>query len=278
MILAPDYVEAERQARLANAAELRENLRSPDLKEKVNKWSKRNGFEPEFVTYKFLTDDTFALNFIKDPVKQSFHQRIAAEHLRTRVPLISRFTMLPAGGTMALYAVNGLVVNGETISQTSASHGKSIDFEWVFDYRGKTLKVLATHKHTKENGGGQDLQYEDVRKFLVEAKLSKSLDTFYFAICDGPYYQRPYASQASRVAALNVDCVGPRARACTIGEIPGIYGGVVEEWMSHHRLTPNAELTADLEALRNHNVLGTEIPAVKQAAPSEAPDQQVLDL
>lgn len=246
MISPPDYIQAEKNARLENAESLRANLTSSDVLKKIKSWALKHNLEPEFVLYKVKTDDTFALYFIKDPVKQTFHQKVAAKHLKDNVPCISNFEVLPAGGANAQYVVRGMVVTGSTVSGATTSHGKSIDFIWYFSYLEKTLRVVATHKHTKDDGGGQDLQFADVRRFLEEASFSHDPNTVFLAICDGPYYQR-----CSRITTLNEDCPGRRSAACTIEDVPMRYAYFIRTWLNHHRLEPDAGLLSDLALLES---------------------------
>lgn len=250
MIIPPDYIQAERDARLANAEKLRSNLTSTDIREKILSWAYKYSLDENLVLYKVKTDDTFALHFIKDPVKQTFHQKIAANHVAS-LPLVSDFEVLPSGGTAAQYVVHGMIVPGSTLQESTTSHGKSIDFSWYFSYQGKRLRVVATHKHTKDNGGGQDLQFADVKRFLEEAAFSHGQDTAFLAICDGPYYQRPYGTRRSRIAALNEDCPGRRSKACAIGGLPSVYRELIQTWLTHHRLSPDAALVALLEQLQS---------------------------
>lgn len=245
MILAPNYAELEQAARLKNARKLRSQLNSPAVQMKIENWAARWGLEPEFVRYRLLTDDVFALHFAIDPTRQTFHQKVAAKHI-ANLPLVECFEQLPSGGASAEYVVHGLVVRGETVTTATNHHGKSIDFKWSLTIAERTLKVVATHKHTKSEGGSQDNQFADVKRFLDEAKFCRDHDTALLAICDGPYYTRPYDGKDSRLLALEHDYPGPRSRVCTIETLPGVYSSLVGQWVNHHKL----DLTKDqLDAL-----------------------------
>lgn len=247
MIAPPDYAFAEKQARLENAELLRARLTAPDVVLKIQNWAERYGFEPEFIRFKVLTDDTFALQFIKDPAKQSIHQRVAAEHIRTKIPLVEEFKTPPSGGSKALYVVRGMYVEGSTLHAATNNHGKSIDFMWSYTKAGKTLRVFATHKHTKEEGGSQDNQFADIKRFLSEAQSCKNVDVLFLAICDGAYYQNPYNKRATRLQALAEDNPGPRTRACTIGDLPCVWGNELAVWMETQKLTPTPEESAAIQ-------------------------------
>lgn len=251
MILGPDYDQIELAARRANAEKLRESPNSRDVQTKINSWAARFGLEPEFVRYKFLTDDTFALNFVKDPGRQTMHEALAATHIKTRIPFVSHFEKLPSGGASALYVVDGgLVIPGEQLHATTSVHGKSIDFRWTFSKEGKVLSVCCTHKHTKEGGGSQDNQFMDVKRFMQAARDCRDHNAVFLAICDGAYYQQAYDRRPSRIAALNEDFNGRRLRACCINELSSVYASFVERWMEFHKMSLTEDEAGELARMR----------------------------
>lgn len=229
MIVPPDYDREEKAARLANAEELRNDINSPSVVNKIASWAARNSLEPEFVRFKVLTDDTFALHFAKDPGRQSLHQKVAARHIRDVVPLVEQFRALSAGGPDAEYVVNGMVVNGAAWKNIQGE-GKSIDFRWSLTRAGKTFTVYATHKHTKDEGGSQDNQHADVRLFLEAAQRCTDPNVLFVAICDGPYYLRASGTGRTRLAELEANYARRRVRVCNIAALPAIYGNAVREW------------------------------------------------
>lgn len=62
---------------------------------------------------------------------------------------------------------------------------KTIDFMW----KTKNFQIYASHKYTKEGGGGQDNQYKDLQEFIKEANQSNLNNTLFLSIADGGYYQ-----------------------------------------------------------------------------------------
>ncbi len=245
MIAAPDYEALVQQARLANIEKLRGQMNSPQVNFKLASWAQRYGVEPEFVRYKTLTDDLFAVQFAADPAKQSIHQKIAATHIQ-KLPLIQGFESLPAGGDAAEFLISGLVVLGKSLKKATNRHGKSIDFRWGVSAGGEQLTVYVTHKHTTAEGGSQDNQFADVKAFLEEAQRCKFADTAFIALCDGPYYsEREYSEHPSRIAAMRADYSGPRSRICGIQELPGVYAELIHTWLAAH---PRVQVDADLKA------------------------------
>lgn len=249
MIIPPDFDQAEKQARLENAELLRANLNAEEVSRKIASWAKKYSLEPEFVRYKVLTDDTFALHFVKDPAKQSIHQKVAAQHIKTKIPLVEEFATPPGGGANALYVVRGLVVAGSTLHAATNDHGKSIDFLWSYSRAGKTLRVYATHKHTKEEGGSQDNQFADVKRFLKEAVACRDPNVLFVAICDGDYYLLPYDSRGSRLQTLVEDFPGKRTASCSIAGLPNVWGSALAQWLKDHSLTPTAQEEAAITML-----------------------------
>lgn len=229
MIAPPDYESEEKSARLANAEELRNDINSPPVENKIANWAARNSLEPEFVRYKVLTDDTFALHFAKDPGRQSLHQKVAARHIRDVIPLVEKFKALSSGGPDAEYVVNGMVVNGATW-KTIQGEGKSIDFRWSLTREGKVFTVYATHKHTKDEGGSQDNQHADVRLFLEAAQRCADPNVLFIAICDGPYYLRASTPGRTRLNELKSNYGRRRVRACNIAALPEVYAAALQEW------------------------------------------------
>lgn len=252
MIPGPDFELAEKQARLANAEKLRANLNAPDVQQKVRNWAERYSLEPEFVRYKVLTDDTFALTFAKDPIRQTLHQQVAAEHIKSRIPLVENFTSLPSRGPSAEYVLSGMVIGGAEVAPATNSHPKSIDFKWDFTFNGRTLRIFASHKHTRQEGGSQDNQYSDIRLFMEQARPCHNQNHLFLAICDGEYYQRrPGAGGLTRIATLNRELAGDRCCACTTAELPMVYGAFLERWFTHIKLSPDGLTVEALMSLKD---------------------------
>jgi hypothetical protein len=249
VIAPPDYDREEKTARLANAEELRNDINSPSVVNKIASWAARNSLEPEFVRFKVLTDDTFALHFAKDPGRQSLHQKVAARHIRDVVPLVEQFKALSAGGPDAEYVVNGMVVNGAAWKNIQGD-GKSIDFRWSLTRGGKTFTVYATHKHTKDEGGSQDNQYADVRLFLEAAQRCTDPNVLFIAICDGPYYLRAAGTGLSRLAELSSNYGRRRVRACNIAALPALYSAALCEWAEFAGVVLSTDDEAKLQMMR----------------------------
>lgn len=244
MIQPPDYEQEVREKRIANIYDLWGNPNSPDVAEKIKKFASRTGLDEHFVRYNLLTNELFAMHFAKDPSRQSKHQTIAARHIREAIPLTEGFKVLPASGDNALYVINGQIQPGKEVHANTRNHGKSIDFSWSLTFAGKTLEVYAAHKHTSEEGGAQQNQYQDLQQFLSQAQSCVNPQKLFLALCDGPFYQRALDThgQSTRIELMNRDYHGERVRACSLAELPQVYAEFIRAWLDHNKLSMSPEL------------------------------------
>lgn len=188
-----DYESAYKIALDQNISEVREAILEddPSMRVKLENYAEKFGIPIRFLKHKILSDNLFANSFIKDPSKQSLHQKVAADFIES-INCVEDFCQLPAGGQNARYICDdGTVRMGENSGQA-----KSIDFYWVYD--GNIY--YAAHKHTSEEGGAQDNQFKDLQLFLENASKSKLASTFFLAIGDGDYYQKRYRNGSEEYA------------------------------------------------------------------------------
>ncbi|PZS93375.1 hypothetical protein [Stenotrophomonas maltophilia] len=221
-----DYAAKEAEAIQANLANLRRRLKSGklgrDLDLKINNFALRYNLEVDLIRYKLLHDDLFQLTFIKDPARQSLHEKEAFNYLKS-LPGVINPQRLPSKGPGSKYVNGGTVQTFEQIEGV-AGRSKSIDFEWIMARPdGTRVSCFATHKHTKECGGSQDNQFKDVQSFMEKVKSQTSTRFYFFAICDGAYYERPLGTHTSHHDYLNAFFAGPRSKAVTINTLAGFF-------------------------------------------------------
>ena len=165
-----DYVKEEKEELHKNISLIREEIEKgigPDLKEKIKRFALKYDLSEKLIKHKVQKDDLFVLCFIKEPNRQSFHQRLAVNFIKS-IPNITDFELLPVGGPNALYIISGQLQHGANI--TTSQKPKSIDFLWKYATRGSGLvSFYAAHKYTKEGGGAQDNQFNDIKSFLENA-------------------------------------------------------------------------------------------------------------
>lgn len=179
-----DYVAGLKIQLQKNIEEVRQDVLSGDKKMmvKIQNHAEKYDLPVEFVKHKILFDNIYANVFAKDPGRQTIHQTLAAEYIKS-IPGVEDFEILPASGPDALYVVNGVVGHENEVDKTIA---KSIDFHWKYD----GIEFFASHKYTKDEGGAQDNQYHDLLIFVRNAAMSSDVGKRFLAIADGPYYQR----------------------------------------------------------------------------------------
>lgn len=178
------YEKEEVLMREINKKNLLKNIKKRKYQEKIKKYAEKFNYEVNYLEQILLEDDFLINSISKDPTKQNFQEKIAKEFLEKNIEGIKNFEILPKNGEKSKYLANGVLLTKEEL--TTDNHTKSIDFYWEY----KDYKFYATHKYTKESGGAQDNQYDDVKKFLSHAKQYTKKGVFFIAICNGNYYKK----------------------------------------------------------------------------------------
>ena len=156
--------EREKELRLKNILEVRQNINHADYQLKVINFSEKTGFSVEDIVNKIMTDDMFVFFFAKDPKKQNFTEKLVAELLKVE--------KLPASGKNCIRFNQ----DGDIVATNNGDVSKSADFY--------INGVYYTQKYTYESGGAQDNQYNDVRDFLIKGSKKYKVG----AIVDGAYW------------------------------------------------------------------------------------------
>lgn len=180
-----------------NIKQLQKEIDTKQTKTKIDNWAKKFQLNPLEVRQKIIDDDIFSLHYIIEPARQSFHEKLAAGYIK-KFPNVSNFENLPNSGK------NALVVHGGSIipkKESQSNAGKTVDFEWDTD----GYKCYASHKYTKDGGGAQDNQYNDLRDFMENSRQNNNDNIRFFAICDGEYYQHKDSNGYTKIEILNRD-------------------------------------------------------------------------
>ena len=249
MLKTLDYGVEEKKARTENVAKLLAELDTSATSVKILNFADKFDLDPLDVKEKIKSDSMFALNFIKDPLKQSLHEDLAAKHIENELPLVRGFQQLPTRGENALYVQDGEIVSGADLE--GEFKGKSLDFTWHYACEGHRLDVYAMHKHTKAEGGSQDNQYTDLKLFLEAASSNTNKDNLFIAICDGPYYQRTVNS-STRIDTLNTHFAGEQGVACSIDQLPTVWHQSLNNWKTHHDIEIDDADTVEYLILDEH--------------------------
>lgn len=156
--------QKERELIENNFLDLRKNIDDKDYNEKIKNYCEKFHFDYNEVKNKILNDDIIASFFIKEPSRQNFTEKLAASLLK--------ITTLPQQGKNSIRFTS----TGEITSKKSTNVSKSADFYFNNTYY--------TQKYTRDNGGAQDNQYNDVVDFLIKGSIKNKVG----AIVDGPYW------------------------------------------------------------------------------------------
>lgn len=180
-------------------------LNEKETIEKIEKYALENDYSVNYIIQKLHEEPLLIDLFVKNPTKQGIHEKIAYDIL-SKIDDFKNVDLLPKRGNSSLYITNGIIINGKEL--TTKEKTKSIDF--YFEY--KDYSVYATHKYTKESGGSQDNQFNDVKYFLENAIKNTVKNNIFVAIVDGEYYTEKKADNTTKKDELllktkNTNCI-----------------------------------------------------------------------
>lgn len=219
-------------------------------------FAERKGLSEEVIRHWLCTNDFAAYYFAKDPAKQTSHQLIAGNWIKS-LPFVTQFQTLPAGGDNALHIIGGRVV--KAIDLTNKNHPKSIDFSWEVSFSDpsyKKLQFYASHKYTKEGGGAQDNQFNDLYSFTEEASgLQKDNNTRILSLADGEFYNKQRKdSSMTRLQELNYLLKGNKfVGAMTCSKLPQYLATQIQEHISKHKYMLNTKEQHWLKILQDQS-------------------------
>ena len=207
----PDYDAIEQDMWQQNASSVPCKLKAGDdsLLRKIETYIWRFGYPLKVVRKKILKDKMFAALFSKEPRRQGFHEKIAADWLKEEEG-ISGFEILPKSGKNAFYIDS----DGEIRKGMKNPSSKSLDFHWT----SGGIEFFAAHKYTKEGGGNQDSQFKEMKDLLSNFQKSAEIDNVLVVIVDGPYYTDSKMDELRRFLRDRP----PKSYACPIQDVPGI--------------------------------------------------------
>ena len=160
-----DFEYLERQICRQNLFLVKQEVQeqSPKLKKRILHFSSQFGVPENRFWDELKADPTGPLASILElePRRQNIHEKHAAEFI-TKMDHVSDFEKLPATGKNALYLNSDgqFVSRGQLGGATKPS--KSLDFRWITD----GIVCLAAQKYTKEGGGNQDSQFNEMVQLL----------------------------------------------------------------------------------------------------------------
>ena len=183
----PDFGAIERQQNIDNLQAMASEIadRSRRLSERVSNWAARVNL-PEARFWEALEADPggpLAAMLAMEARRQNVHEKAVADYVAS-LSLVAEFSKLPSSGNNACYInADGLVVTGSQLAGATKP-SKSLDFRWVTG----VVTCYAAQKYTKEGGGNQDSQYNEVQRLLRNFQQRTTNDTALIILVDGDYY------------------------------------------------------------------------------------------
>jgi len=155
-------------------------------------------------------DDVAAYSYAKDPLKQNFAELFQHDYLRD-VKGKSAITKMSGGGKKAYYLIDSQMVTGLSKKPSGSNSTKSIDFQCDNEYYYA--------KHTSSEGGAQDNQCDDGKRFIEQANIYVSQhddDKVFILLVDGAYYSD---ARKNKIRAMIASEHKHRVRVCGCDEV-----------------------------------------------------------
>ena len=180
------YEEIKKQKIKENLDYFKQNFRNKDFQLKILKHCIKFEIPKDEIIKRIEEGDLITISlFSKDPSKQNFYEKTAAEFI-SNINEVHNFKNLPGSGKNTIFIVDDEIGPSKIKKQTEFEI-KSIDFSWEF--ATNNIACYAFHKYIKENGGAQDNQFNDVLSCIKAAKSkTKNSNHKVLFICDGEYF------------------------------------------------------------------------------------------
>jgi adenine-specific DNA-methyltransferase len=208
-----DFAANEHQQNLDNLNEVANEIaqRTERLRTRILHFSDQFGI-PEDDFWGALEADPagpLAAVLAREARRQNIHERAAA-HIRV-LPFVEQFRNLPASGPNASYInANGQVVTGAQLAGADRP-SKSLDFQW----QTGAITCYAAQKYTREGGGNQDNQFNEVESLLQNFLPRRNNGIALFVLVDGPYYTDARLRQLRGLVRLQE----PRSYVASVNEL-----------------------------------------------------------
>ena len=155
-------------------------------------------------------DDVAAYSYAKDPLKQNFAELFQHDYLRNVKGKLA-ITKMSGGGKKASYLIEGKMVSGLSKKPSGSNSTKSIDFQCDNEYYYA--------KHTSAEGGAQDNQCDDGKRFIEQANIYATQhndDKVFILLVDGAYYND---ARKNKIRATIAPEHQHRVRVCGCDEV-----------------------------------------------------------
>ncbi len=159
--------------------------RSVRLERRIKHFAAQFGLAPEdfWEALEANPGGPLAAVLTKEARRQNIYETAVARYIEA-LPNVSAFCKLASHGSKACYVnSDGQILTGTQLAQASKP-SKSLDFQWITG----TFSCYAAQKYTKEGGGTQDSQYNEMEKLLRNYQGRTNNGMAFFVLVDGPYY------------------------------------------------------------------------------------------
>ena len=212
-----DFETLERLVSRKNLLDVEREVRerSPRLRRRILHFSRQFDI-PEGRYWHALEADPsgpLASTLAREARRQNIHEKHAADFIAD-LDYVSAFEKLPSAGPNALY----LNRDGQLVTRTqlggAPKPSKSLDFRW----ETAGIVCLAAQKYTKEGGGNQDSQFNELEQLLRNYLQRTNNGMALFVLVDGAYYTE------ERVGQLNalVRMMPPRSYVASVNTLQDI--------------------------------------------------------
>ncbi len=212
----PDYDTIEQKKWQQSQKKVIEEAHNPTdrLIKRISTFTSRFGYSEADVLTKIQHDEMFAAHFAKEPRRTGLHEDIAAEWIKA-LPGVHDFEVLPKSGNRSIkVSSDGNILQSSMFPNVP---GKSLDFKWITG--DKTF--YAMHKYTKEGGGNQDSQYQEMIELMKRFVHCRDETIVLVVIVDGQYYQKNNAKKLTELQRCQKNTAS-ESHAVPIGDLPGI--------------------------------------------------------
>lgn len=218
-----DFENIEHQLNLDNLEEMAQEIpnRSERLATRIAHFSAQFDV-PEEDFWRELdanSNGPLAAVLAREARRQNVHENAAAEYVR-QMAHVQEFRKLPSTGRNALYInADGQVVTREQLAGAPPP-SKSIDFWW----RTGNVTCYAAQKYTREGGGNQDNQFNEVVRLLQNFQRRINNGIVLFVLVDGPYYTDQRLTRLRGLTRVQP----PRSYVTSINELQPILNEIAD--------------------------------------------------
>ena len=193
-----DFEAVEHQQNLANLIEVAEEIavRSERLRTRILHFSAQFDIPEDdyWRDLEAIPNGPLAAVLAREARRQNVHENAAAQYVEA-LPHVMEFRRLPSSGPNAYYINrDGQVATGEQLGNAPRP-SKSLDFQW----RTGVVTCYAAQKYTREGGGNQDNQFNEVSQLLRNFLPRINNGVALFVLVDGPYYNEARLAQLQGV-------------------------------------------------------------------------------